>query len=96
MPVDHGLLISQTIPGGSAERAGIKSVSSDGTIGDILLSADGQKISDMDDLFRLLDKKQIGDTVNFEVYRGRQDDHCSGEADLDPGDGHDTDRRSVQ
>ena len=69
MPVDHGLLIRQTIPGGSAERAGLKSVSSDGTLGDILLSADGQKISDMDDLFRLLDKKQIGDTVSFEVYR---------------------------
>ena len=69
MPVDHGLLVRQTLPGGSAERAGLKSVSSDGTLGDILLSADGQKIGDMDDLFRLLDKKQIGDTVNFEVYR---------------------------
>jgi len=69
MPVDHGLLLRQAVAGGSAERAGLKSVSSDGTIGDILLSADGQKINDMDDLFRLLDKKQIGDTVNFEVYR---------------------------
>ena len=69
MPIDHGLLIRQTIPGGSAERAGLKPLSSDGTIGDILLSADGQKVNDMDDLFRLLDKKQIGDTVNFEVYR---------------------------
>lgn len=69
MPVDHGLLIRQTVPGGSAQVAGLKGVSSDGTMGDILLSADGQKISDMDDLFRLLDKKQIGDTVNFEVYR---------------------------
>jgi putative serine protease PepD len=70
MPVDHGLLIRQTVPGGSAQAAGLKGISSDGTLGDILLSADGQKISDMDDLFRLLDKKQIGDTVNFEVYRG--------------------------
>jgi len=69
MPIDHGLLIRQTIPGGSAEKAGLKPLSSDGTIGDILLSADGQKVNDMDDLFRLLDKKQIGDTVNFEVFR---------------------------
>jgi S1-C subfamily serine protease len=47
----------------------LKGLTSDGSIGDILLSADGQKINDMDDLFRLLDKKQIGDTVSFEIYR---------------------------
>jgi putative serine protease PepD len=69
LPVDHGLLVRQVLQGGSAQLAGIRGVSSDGTLGDILMSADGQKISDMDDLFRLLDKKQIGDTVNFEVYR---------------------------
>jgi S1-C subfamily serine protease len=69
LPVDHGLLIRQAVPGGAAERAGLKGLTSDGSIGDILLSADGQKINDMDDLFRLLDKKQIGDTVSFEIYR---------------------------
>ena len=70
MPVEQGLLVYQLVPGGSAERAGLHAVTSDGTLGDILISADGQKLADMDDLFRLLDKKQIGDTVNFEVYRG--------------------------
>jgi putative serine protease PepD len=69
MPVQQGLLVYQMVPGGSAERAGLKGVTSDGTLGDILLSAEGQKLADMDDLYRLLDKKQIGDTVNFEVYR---------------------------
>ena len=70
VPVDAGLLVYQTQPGGSAERAGLHGIGADGSIGDILLSADGQKLSDIDDLYRLLDKKQIGDTVNFEVYRG--------------------------
>ena len=70
MPVDHGLLVYQLVPGGSAERAGLRGVTRDGTLGDILISAEGQKLNDMDDLFRLLDRKQIGDTVNFEVYRG--------------------------
>jgi S1-C subfamily serine protease len=69
MPVQQGLVIAQTIPGGSAERAGLKGVTSDGNLGDIIVSADGQKINDLDALYRLLDKKQIGDTVNFEVYR---------------------------
>lgn len=69
VPVESGLLVLQVQPGGSAERAGLRSVGADGTIGDILVSAEGQKLSDLDDLYRLLDKKQIGDTVNFEVYR---------------------------
>ncbi len=70
VPVDAGLLVYQILPGGSAERAGLKGIAADGSIGDIILSADSQKLADMDDLFRLLDKKQIGDTVNLEIYRG--------------------------
>ncbi|HVF48383.1 MAG TPA: trypsin-like peptidase domain-containing protein [Pyrinomonadaceae bacterium] len=69
MPVDEGLLVAQVQPGGSAERAGLQGLTSDGTVGDIILSAEGQKLENMDSLFRLLDKKQIGDTVNFDIYR---------------------------
>lgn len=69
VPVESGLLVYQTQTGGSAERSGLKGLTPDGSIGDILLSAEGQKLNDMDDLYRLLDKKQIGETVNFEVYR---------------------------
>ncbi|MFN0141228.1 MAG: S1C family serine protease [Pyrinomonadaceae bacterium] len=69
LPVASGLLVYQTQPGGAAERAGIRGVQADGSIGDIILSAEGQKLNNLDDLYRLLDRKQIGDTVNFEVYR---------------------------
>ena len=69
LPVDQGLLVYQLAQGGSAERAGMHGISADGNIGDIIISAEGQKLNDMDDLYRLLDKKQIGDTVNFEVFR---------------------------
>jgi len=69
VPVQQGLLVYQVQPGGSAERAGIKGLSSDGSLGDIILSGDGQKLNQLDDLYRLLDRKQIGDTVNFEIYR---------------------------
>ena len=68
MPVEQGLVVAQIIPGGSAQAAGLKSVT-EGALGDIILSAEGQKLGDIDDLFRLLDKKRIGETVNFEVYR---------------------------
>lgn len=69
VPVEQGLMVAQIIPGGSAERAGLRGLTEDGNIGDIILSADGQKLGDLDDLYRLLDRKQFGDTVNFEVYR---------------------------
>ncbi len=70
MPVESGLMVYQVQQGGSADRAGLRGVTADGNIGDIILSVDGQKMNDLDDLYRLLDKKQIGDTVNVEVYRG--------------------------
>ena len=70
VPVDAGLLVYKMQPGGSAERSGLRGIGADGSIGDILLSAEGQKLNDLDALYRLLDKKQIGDTVDFEVYRG--------------------------
>lgn len=69
LPVESGLLVYQTVPGGAAERAGLRPISADGNIGDIITAVDGQKMNDLDDLFRLLDKKQIGETVNVEVYR---------------------------
>jgi putative serine protease PepD len=69
MPVENGLLVYSLVPGGAAERAGLRAVTDDGTIGDIIISADGQPLNDTDDLFRLLDKKQFGDTVQLQVYR---------------------------
>jgi putative serine protease PepD len=69
MPVQQGLLVYSLVPGGAAERAGLHAVTEDGTIGDIIVAADGQPLNDMDDLFRLLDKKQIGDTVELQIYR---------------------------
>lgn len=70
LPVEQGLLVYQTQPNGAADRAGLRGVTADGNIGDIILSADGQKMNDLDDLYRLLDRKQIGETISLEVYRG--------------------------
>ena len=69
LPVEQGLLIYQTQPNGSADRAGLRGIAANGNIGDIIVAVDGQKMNSLDDLFRLLDKKQIGDTVSLEVYR---------------------------
>jgi S1-C subfamily serine protease len=70
MPVENGLLVLQVVANSPASAAGLKGVTGDGTINDIIISADGQAMNSMDDLFRLLDKKQFGESVQLEVYRG--------------------------
>ncbi len=72
LPIESGLMVYQTQAGGTAERAGLRGVAADGSIGDIIVSAEGQKLNDLDDLYRLLDKKAIGETVNFDVFRNGQ------------------------
>ncbi|HSI89058.1 MAG TPA: trypsin-like peptidase domain-containing protein [Pyrinomonadaceae bacterium] len=72
LPVDRGLLVYQVLPGGSADRAGLRPVASDGTIGDIILSANGQPTNEMDDLYRILDRSQFGETLQVEVFRQGQ------------------------
>ena len=69
LPVEQGLLVYSLVPGGAAERAGLRALSDDGTLGDIILSVDGQELNNTDDLFRLLDKKQFGETIQLQVYR---------------------------
>ncbi|HUF04723.1 MAG TPA: trypsin-like peptidase domain-containing protein [Aridibacter sp.] len=72
LPVREGLLVSRIVPGGSIGRAGLRGLSSDGDrtlLGDIITTIDGQKVNNIDDLYRFLDKKKIGETVNVQVYR---------------------------
>jgi S1-C subfamily serine protease len=68
-PVAQGLLVMRMIPGGAAQRANLQGIDEEGTVHDIIVSADGQELSDTDDLYRLLDKKQLGETVQLGVYR---------------------------
>jgi len=69
MPVEDGLLVLQVMPNSPAANAGLRGIGGDGTINDIILSADGQPMKSLDDLFRLLDRKQFGESVQLEVLR---------------------------
>lgn len=73
MPVEKGLLLRAVGNGSPAGTAGLRGVSRNGSgeiiLGDIITSIDGQSIGDVDDLYRFLDKKQFGDTIQVEVFR---------------------------
>ena len=72
-----GVLILNVIEGGGAEKAGLKATtqSANGKIslGDIIKKVEGKNVEDSSDLFRILDAKVVGDTVNVTVDRDGKD-----------------------
>jgi putative serine protease PepD len=73
LPVQAGLVVRNVTPGTTASNAGLRGLSQSPSgsvaLGDIILSIDGEKMEDLDDLYRFFDKKQIGDTVQVKVLR---------------------------
>ncbi len=73
LPVSEGVVIWQVASNGAAGRAGLRGLTQtedgDLVIGDIIVGIDGDKVANSDDLFRLLDKHQVGDTVRVEIVR---------------------------
>lgn len=73
LPIESGLIVGRLLSGGSAERAGLRAISRDVSgdilLGDVILSIDGEKVGNMDDLYRFLSNKQAGNTVQVEVFR---------------------------
>jgi len=62
-PVEKGLLVMWLEEGGPAEKGGI-------LVGDILVSVNGQNVSDPDDLFSALSGDVVGKSIPVEVLRG--------------------------
>lgn len=77
LPVQKGLLLYTVANGGPAYAAGLRGLSRDAegdlVLGDVITSIDGTAIGDLDDLYRYLDKKDIGDTVQVKVVRDGKD-----------------------
>jgi putative serine protease PepD len=73
LPVSEGVMIYSMDPNSGAAAAGLRALreTEDGDVllGDIIVAIDGEKVSTNDDLYRILDKHQVGDTVKVEVAR---------------------------
>jgi serine protease Do len=61
----EGVIVSEVEDGGPAEKGGLK-------VGDIILEANGQKISSGDDLTEMLIDSSPGDTMALKAYRERK------------------------
>ena len=73
LPVSDGVLILQVARGSGAAAAGLRGLqlteNGDAELGDIILGINGEKVANSDDLFRALDKHQVGETVQVQILR---------------------------
>ena len=73
LPTPDGVLVIQVARGSGAAQAGLRGMQQtemgDVELGDIIVGIDNDKVGNADDLFRVLDKHQIGDTVQVHIYR---------------------------
>jgi S1-C subfamily serine protease len=77
LPVKEGALIESVEPGGPAEKAGLQGGSTPVTIegaeievgGDILVEAEGKKITSMEQIIEIVNGKKPGDKVTLKYLR---------------------------
>ncbi len=73
LPVSEGVMIWEIAPNGSAAAAGLRGLAQtedgDVVMGDIIVAIDGEKVSERDDLFRILDKHKVGEIVKVDIFR---------------------------
>jgi S1-C subfamily serine protease len=80
LAVDAGVLVQKLVPGGAAERAGLRGGTQQAYVGntpimlggDLIVAIDGQQVTDPQDINALMDRHQAGDTISVTFYRGRK------------------------
>lgn len=80
LPADYGLLIERILPGGAAEKAGLRGGTQQmykGNVpvtlgGDLIVGLDGQEIATPQDLSVTMNAHRAGDTVMLTIFRGQR------------------------
>jgi len=80
LAASYGVLIQKVVPGGAADRAGLRGGSEQAWVGnqpvmlggDLIVAIDGQQVTDPQDISVIMDKHQAGDSVSVTVMRGRR------------------------
>jgi S1-C subfamily serine protease len=80
LAADYGLLIVQVVPGGAADRAGLRGGTERAYLGntpimmggDLIVGIDDQDVQDQQDLSQIMNSHRAGDTVKITVFRGKK------------------------
>jgi S1-C subfamily serine protease len=78
LPADYGVLVQKVIPGGAAERAGLKGGTQQAYLGntpiylggDMIVAIDEDRVTNPQDISEIMDRHQAGDTVTVTFFRG--------------------------
>ena len=74
-----GALVLGVVPGSPASRSGIRPTRRDPNsgavvLGDIIVGIDNEKVDTPNDVYRLLDKREVGQTVRLKLKRGEREE----------------------
>jgi S1-C subfamily serine protease len=80
LPASYGVLIESTVPGGAADRAGLRGGNQTAYLGnqqisiggDLIVAIDGHEITNSQDISEIMNGHQPGDTVTVTFFRGRR------------------------
>ena len=80
LPADYGILIQRALPGGAAERAGLRGGNQrmyDGNTpvmlgGDLIVALNGQEIASPQDLAAAMNAHKAGEIVTLTIFRGQR------------------------
>lgn len=80
LAADYGVLIERTLPGGAAERAGLRGGNQVGYLGnqqiyiggDLIVGLDNQQITNTQNIADFMNHHQVGDSVVVTFYRGKR------------------------
>ena len=77
LETDRGVLVQEVLPGGPADQAGVRPGSEPAEIagrqllsgGDVIVSADGEEVSGLDDVVTVVNRRQPGEEITLEIVR---------------------------
>ncbi len=80
LPAATGVLVQRVVPGGAADRAGLRGGTEQAYLGnmaivlggDLIVAIDGRDIADTSDISEVMEKHQPGDQVTVTFYRNRK------------------------
>jgi S1-C subfamily serine protease len=80
LPAQYGVLIESVVPGGAAQRAGLRGGNQIAYLGneqiniggDLIVAIDGQEVTNSQDIAEIMDQHQPGDTITVTFFRGRR------------------------
>jgi S1-C subfamily serine protease len=78
LPADDGVLIQRVVPGGAAERAGLRGGNQQAYVGntpistggDFIVAIDDDRVTNPQDISEIMDRHQAGDVITVTFYRG--------------------------